>query len=156
MQKNNQATFSIKNDGKIKKIAKKNERKNLQNNSRTQEKDKPIWQYILTGLCAGIANGLFGGGGGMIVVPMLTYLLKMPPKNAHATALFVILPLSIISGIFYAVIGSYELSSGIPTTIGVIAGGVIGAFLLSKITSKWLMIIFALVMAFAGGKMLFF
>ncbi len=111
---------------------------------------------VITGLIAGLVNGLFGGGGGMIVVPMLIFLLKFSPKNAHATAILIILPLSLISGMFYAVFGSVKLDITIPVLIGVVAGGVAGAFFLSKISSKWLIVIFSIVMAAAGIKMLIF
>ena len=111
---------------------------------------------VLTGVSAGIVNGLFGGGGGMIVVPMLIYLLKCPNKKAHATAIMIILPISLVSGLFYSAFGNLDLSVGIPATIGVVAGGVAGAFLLSKLSSKWVMIVFAIVMAAAGIKMLVF
>ncbi len=110
----------------------------------------------LTGVLAGLCNGLFGGGGGMIVVPMLTFLLKMPEKNAHATAILIILPLSLLSGLFYAAFGSFDWRVGLPVTIGVTAGGVIGALLLKKLSSKWVVVIFSAVMAVAGAKMLFF
>ncbi len=120
-----------------------------------REKNKNIYA-ILTGSLAGLINGLFGGGGGMIVVPMLIMLLKNNPKNAHATAILIILPLSIVSGLFYAAFGSLDLAVGIPTTIGVICGGIIGALLLSKLSSKWLIIIFSVIMAVAGVKMLLF
>ncbi len=113
-------------------------------------------KYGVTGVLAGVANGLFGGGGGMIVVPMLVYVLKTEPKQAHATAIFLILPLCITSGIFYAIFGAFNVGMGIPTLVGVVVGGAIGALLLSKMSSKWVMVVFAVVMAVAGGKMLFF
>jgi uncharacterized membrane protein YfcA len=111
---------------------------------------------ILTGGIAGIINGVFGGGGGMIVVPMLVSLLKCEPKKAHATALLIILPLSLTSGLFYAAFGSLDLNVALPVTVGVVVGGIAGAFLLSKLSSKWVVAIFSVVMAIAGVKMLFF
>lgn len=111
---------------------------------------------VISGSLAGLVNGLFGGGGGMIIVPMLIKLLKHNPKQAHATAIMIILPLSLVSGLFYAAFGNLNLSICIPVTIGVVCGGILGAFLLSKLSSKWLIIIFAIVMAAAGVKMLFF
>ena len=87
---------------------------------------------------------------------MLIKLLNCPPKKAHATALLIILPLSITSGIIYAVFGNLNLRVGIPVGIGVVLGGVIGAFLLSKLSTKWVIIIFSVVMAGAGVKMLLF
>ncbi len=117
---------------------------------------KKKFYAVLTGLIAGVINGLFGGGGGMIVVPMLVHLLDCKPKLAHATAIFIILPLSIVSGLFYAVFGNFNLRVGVPVGLGVIVGGVLGALLLKKLSSKWVTIIFCLLMACAGVKMLVF
>lgn len=130
----------------------------IQNTAKNEQNKEnfPIKYYVITGSLAGFLNGLFGGGGGMIVVPMLVFLLKKNPKVAHATAIFIILPLSILSGIFYASFGSFELKSGIPTSIGVIVGGILGALLLSKLSSKKIMLIFTVAMVLAGVKMLFF
>ena len=110
----------------------------------------------VSGAAAGLVNGLFGGGGGMLVVPMLTFLSKMPVKNAHATAILIILPVSALSGILYAAFGNFSLSSGLPVSAGVLAGGIAGAFLLKKLSAKWVSAVFALVMLAAGLKMLFF
>lgn len=110
----------------------------------------------ITGGVAGLINGLFGGGGGMLVVPVLIYLLNVQVKNAHATAILIILPLSITSGLFYAAQGSIDINVAIPVGIGVVIGGVVGAVLLSKISSKIVAIIFSLVMAIAGIRLLAF
>lgn len=111
---------------------------------------------IATGALSGVINGVFGGGGGMIVVPMLSRLLKYKERRAHATAILIILPLSIVSGLLYFVFGNFNLSIGTPVVIGVVIGGVLGALLLSKLSSKWVVLFFSIIMAFAGGKMLFF
>lgn len=110
---------------------------------------------VLTGAVAGLINGVFGGGGGMVVVPMLTFLLKRESKKAHATALLIILPLSIVSGLFYISFGNLNLNIGIPVMIGVVVGGAFGALFLSKLSSKIITIIFSVLMAGAGIKMLF-
>lgn len=119
------------------------------------EKGKRFYAVVAGGV-AGIINGLFGGGGGMVVVPMLTLLLNLPPKVSHATAILIILPLSLVSGLFYATFGNLDLTVAIPVIIGVVIGGAGGALLLSKLSSKWIVIIFAVVMATAGVKMLLF
>ena len=111
---------------------------------------------ILAGAFAGLVNGVFGGGGGMIIVPILILLLKYQPNRAHATAILIILPISIVSCLFYVAFGNLDLSVAIPVGSGVIAGGIVGAFILSKISNKWLIIIFSIIMAVAGVKMLFF
>ena len=121
------------------------------------ENIKKRWYYAVgAGALAGFANGLFGGGGGMIIVPLLIFLLKFPPKVAHATAILIILPLSILSGIFYIVFGKLEIFTLLSAGGGVIAGGALGALLLNKLSSKWVVIVFSVAMAAAGIKMLFF
>lgn len=117
---------------------------------------KEITLSIITGIITGFINGLFGGGGGMVVVPMLSLLLKYKSKNAHATAILIILPLSIISSIFYISFGNLNFDTLIPVGIGVVAGGILGALTLSKLPSKWVGIIFSIAMVAAGVKMLFF
>ncbi len=113
-------------------------------------------QCVITGAIAGFINGLFGGGGGMIVVPLLMCFLKLKSKNAHATAILIILPMSIVSGLLYASGKSLDLGLTIPTAIGVTVGGVLGAFALNKLSNKWISVIFSIVMAVAGIKLLFF
>jgi len=125
--------------------------------SKIYKEDKKWKSFaILTGLIAGLVNGVFGGGGGMIVVPMLTFLIKVPQNKAHATAILIILPLSIVSGLLYVAFGSLKLSIALPVGGGVVAGGLLGALLLSKLSSKWLVIVFSVVMLAAGVKMLIF
>lgn len=130
------------------------EKNSTKNNNK---KNKNITVYALvTGGLAGFFNGLFGGGGGMIVVPMLIHLLGCEPKKAHATAILIILPLSIVSGLFYLSFGVLNLNLVLPVGIGVILGGIGGALLLSKLSNEWTIIIFSIVMAIAGLKMLLF
>lgn len=128
---------------------KRNEKVELSNGKKT-------FYSILIGLISGFINGIFGGGGGMIVVPMLTFILKKEEKIAHATAILIILPLSIVSAVMYIIFGKFNLGVGVPVGIGVILGGVAGALLLKKLSSKWVSFIFCLVMFGAGVKMLFF
>lgn len=130
--------------------------KNVCTSEKTEEKRPNYIKSVTIGVLAGIINGLFGGGGGMIVVPMLIMLLKKPTKVAHATAIMIILPLSIVSGIIYALFGSFDVFEGVFTSIGVIFGGIVGAFLLKNLSSKKVVVIFSIVMLIAGVKMLFF
>ena len=127
------------------------------NNSCKQNltKNGNMWA-ILGGVLAGFINGIFGGGGGMIIVPLLTLILRYNPKKAHATAILIILPLSLISGLLYSYFKMLGISLLLPVSIGVSVGGVVGAILLSKLSSKWIVLIFSIVMAVAGVKMIFF
>ncbi len=110
---------------------------------------------LACGVVVGFVNGFFGGGGGMIVVPLLIFLLGLEEKKAHATAIFVILPLSITSSIIYITKGNFEFLNLLWVSVGVLVGGIIGSVLLKKINNKALRIIFAIVMIVAGAKMMF-
>ncbi|MBR6737715.1 MAG: TSUP family transporter [Clostridia bacterium] len=117
---------------------------------------KKIALLILIGSVTGFVNGFFGGGGGMIVVPMLTLILGFNEKVSHATAIAVILPVTAVSVVTYFISGSFnvEIITLIVVAVGVTVGGVVGALLLKKIKPSALAKIFAVVMLVAGVKMI--
>lgn len=106
------------------------------------------------GVAVGAANSLFGGGGGMIAVPLLVRT-GLEPKRAHATAILLILPISLLSFAFYFWRGFYDPSVLVPTAIGVTAGGFLGAKLLGKLPVKMVNTLFGL-LQLAAGLFLFF
>ena len=108
---------------------------------------------VMASLFAGFATGVFGGGGGMIVVPILTGLYGLEPVKAHATAIATIFPLCLVSVIFYLTQGGWQWKSGLVVTAGVVVGGIVGAFLMKKIPAKWLQPIFYILMIVGGVKM---
>ena len=84
---------------------------------------------VVGGGLIGLVNGFFGGGGGMIAVPILEKIMKLESKEAHATAISIIFPLSLISASVY-VFNNYVSSLPlIYVSIGVVLGGILGAFL---------------------------
>ena len=107
----------------------------------------------VSGILTGAANGLFGGGGGMIAVPLLSENLKYGAKQAHATAILIIAPLCLISAIIYALNGFFDASIVIPSSIGNVVGGLVGAALLDKLPALWVKIAFIAVMLAAGIRM---
>lgn len=120
-----------------------------------EEKIKQNAQRVVCGGAAGVANSLFGGGGGMLAVPLLQKT-GLAEKEAHATAILLILPISLLSFILYAAKGFYEPSVLIPTAIGVTVGGIFGAKLLGKLPTKLVNLTFAFLQATAGIFLLFF
>ena len=106
-------------------------------------------RLALSGAFTGAANGLLGGGGGMLAVPALQRA-GYPEREAHATAIAVILPASLVSGAVYLAYGAAPPALLVPVALGVCAGGAAGAGLLSRLSSKWVSAIFALVMLAAG------
>lgn len=119
------------------------------------KKVKTKW-IILFGALIGLINGFFGGGGGMVVVPVLSKLFGMEQKKAHATAIFVILPISIASSIIYITHNSINFATGWPVILGVIGGGGLGAVLLKKMDNMVIKLIFAILILFASVNLLLF
>ena len=108
---------------------------------------------IAGGALIGIINGLFGGGGGMIAVPVLGGMLGYPQKQAHATAIAVIAPVCAISAAAYIVCGYASAAIIIPAAVGNMAGGVIGARLLGRLPPVAVNVCFIAVMLVAGIRM---
>jgi len=122
------------------------------------EKSGKMGKNVKSVVCGGVvgaANSLFGGGGGMIAVPLLMQT-GLSEKRAHATAILVILPVSLFSFLFYCFRGLYQPSVLIPTSIGVTAGGALGAKLLQKLPVRSVNFLFAFLTLAAGVFMLFF
>lgn len=116
---------------------------------------KNKWILVTLGALSGFINGFLGGGGGVLVVTLLLTVLALPQKNAQATALLVILPLTVVSAVVYLAKGVVQWQPTLWATIGVVAGGIVGALLLSKLKSDVVKIIFAVVLIAGGIKMLF-
>ncbi len=101
------------------------------------------------GSLIGSANSLFGGGGGMIAVPLLSKM-GMAEKQSHATAILVILPVSVLSFLLYFFKGLYDFSVLIPVAFGGLIGGFLGAKLLAVLPKKTTAIVFAVLQLVAG------
>lgn len=110
--------------------------------------------YILSGFAIGLINGFFGGGGGMVCVPVLESLLRLDSKHSHATALAVIFPLSLCSGIVYLLKVNFDWQIFGLVTAGFVVGGIIGAYLLKKLNNVVIRFIFTLVVFAAGIKLI--
>ncbi len=122
-----------------------------------EKKGKTVLTVVLlalTGAATGILSGFFGGGGGMLVVPALTAIMKISEKQAHATAIAVILPVTAVSAAVYGARG-VSLGAGFPyALVGVVLGGIVGAALMNKLSNGFLSLIFYGLMIAAGIKML--
>lgn len=116
---------------------------------------KKYIKYILIGLVTGTANGLFGSGGGTIAVPAMVLLLGAGEHKAHATAISIILPLTVISAFFYITNNYVNWDITLKVTLGGIVGGYAGAKLLNICPSNILRKIFAVFMIIAAFRMIF-
>ena len=90
----------------------------------------------------------------MIVVPLLTSLANKPPLVAHATAILIILPVSLASGIIYLINGYFDTELFLAVGLGVAFGGFLGARALNAMSAGEATVLFAAVMFAAGIRMM--
>ena len=113
------------------------------------------WKKICIGILAGIVSGLFATGGGMILVPAFMHILKMKDVEARATSVACILPLVVVSGIFYYKSNYINWNSGILCAIGGCVGGFLGAKILKRVPDYILKIMFLIFILYYSYRMLF-
>ena len=87
-----------------------------------EKTSKPLW-FALAGAAAGVVNGFFGGGGGMVLVPLLAGKCGLDQRKAFATSVAVILPLCVLSVAVYFLRGGLDVMAALPYLIGGAAGG---------------------------------
>ncbi|MGL5316532.1 MAG: sulfite exporter TauE/SafE family protein [Peptostreptococcaceae bacterium] len=109
----------------------------------------------LIGIFTGFVNGIFGSGGGTLLVPILNNVVKVEEHKSHATALAIIVFLTTASSVIYVSRGTYDVDLTLKVAAGSIVGGVVGAKLLSKVTGKFLRISFGIIMIIAALRMVF-
>ena len=121
-----------------------------------KKKPKKSVLCALGGIISGFCNGLFGSGGGTIIVPFLEIFLKLSPKKSHATAILIIFVFTLVSLGFYGFSGKLDYYLALKVSIGGIIGGFLGAKLLNKLASASIHKIFGAFMIFAAVRMVFF
>ena len=110
------------------------------------------WKYLLAGGAAGLTNGLFGGGGGSVLVPLLTRCCGLEEKRAFATSVAVILPLCTLSAAIYLFRGGLDVMTALPYLIGGTAGGWAGGRWFKGVRVNWLRRGFGLLLIYSGVR----
>ena len=108
----------------------------------------------LAGALAGLVNGLFGGGGGMVLLPLLQRWSGLRGKEVFATCVASILPVCALSAALYFLHGGLDLGMALPYLLGGLMGGAVGGLTFRKIPVKWLKLVFALFLLYGGVKYL--
>lgn len=108
----------------------------------------------LCGIAAGCVNGLFGGGGGMVLVPLLTRWCHVEEKRAFANCVAVIFPFCVLSAGIYLFRTELPLMTALPYLLGGLSGGFVGGKLFPNVPSVWLRRIFAVFLLYGGMRYL--
>ena len=114
---------------------------------------KTLFLYIVSGFLAGFVNGLFGTGGGIILVFLFAYL-SYPAHKIFATTNITVLFLSLVSFFFYIDEGNIS-SQFLPHILPALAGGALGSLFLAKIKGSFLKKLFSVIVIIgAAGRLL--
>lgn len=111
-------------------------------------------RYALAGGLAGLVNGFFGGGGGSVLVPLLTRFCGLSQRRAFATSVAVVLPLCALSAGIYWFRGGLELAAALPYLAGGMLGGWLGGKLFRGVRVDWLRRLFGLLLLYGGARCL--
>lgn len=109
-----------------------------------------ILAFCVLSFLAGAINGFVGTGGGILIIFLLKFMTKNEPKNNLTTALFSIIPISIIGSLAYFRSGSVDFSVLSAASLPALVGGISGAFLMDKLNIKWLDLILGGLVIYSG------
>lgn len=108
----------------------------------------------LTGAAAGIANGFFGAGGGMLLIPLLTRWVGLDERKAFASSIFIILPMCAASAVVYWIRVGLDFYAMLPYLAGGLIGGIIGGVVFKKVPVKLLRRALGLLIIYGGVRSL--
>ncbi len=109
------------------------------------------------GLLAGVMAGMFGIGGGNIIVPMLTLVLRYPAKRAIATSLGAILfPFGLPGVLYYYNAGTLDLTAAAWIALGLFLGTVFGARITISLPSRTVKLLYGVFLLFVAARFFFF
>ncbi|WP_182169891.1 sulfite exporter TauE/SafE family protein [Flaviflexus equikiangi] len=114
----------------------------------------PIVLALLLAALVGVSLGLLGGGGSILTVPILTYMVGMEPREAIASSLFIVGATSAVSAIGHAKAGRVRWRTGLIFGGAGMAGAFAGGLLGGLIPGAVLMVLFALMMIVTATAMI--
>ena len=109
---------------------------------------------MIAGAAAGLINGIFGGGGGMILLPLMTKWGGAEDRTAFATCVAAIYPMCVVSAVIYYLQVRPPLETLLPCLLGGAVGGVISGLTLERVPVRMLKLIFAAFLIYGGVRYL--
>ena len=108
----------------------------------------------LAGLLAGLVNGIFGGAGGMVLIPALAKWTDAEPESVFPLSVSVMLPVCVLSLFLASHSSPLPWSHALPYLIGSTAGGVLAGHFGRKVPTLWLHRIFGAMLLWGGIRYL--
>lgn len=97
-----------------------------------------LFRYMIAGFAAGAVTGLFGAGGGMVLVPLLTLLGAVEERNVFPTSVSIILPICATAIFLTGALSDLNWITALPYLLGSLIGGFCAGKWGQKIQVKWL------------------
>jgi len=118
-----------------------------------------MWQnigFVVVGLAAGVLSGLFGIGGGLLIIPVLVYVFGMTQHLAQGTTLALMIPpIGLFAAWAYWKQGNVHLAAAAFICLGFVCGGWIGAKFANALPALLLRRSFGILLAVVSAKMIF-
>ncbi len=112
---------------------------------------------LLIGLCAGLLSGMFGIGGGIIIVPALMYIVKLTPHQAIGTSLAALIPpVGLLAAVEYYQAGHINIKYAVLLAAGLFIGAYLSANFAISLSPQVVKKLFALLLIVVAMKILLF
>lgn len=116
------------------------------------EKHTRLWGILAAALVAGICSGLFGVGGGVLLVPLLVLLFGFEQKRAQGTSLVALVPpTGLLAFLTYFRAHQVDVKVGLLIVPGIFVGGILGGKLANMLSPRRMRITFATFLFLLGG-----
>ncbi|MGA8260545.1 MAG: sulfite exporter TauE/SafE family protein [Arenicellales bacterium] len=113
-------------------------------------------EFLVIGLVAGVLSGLFGIGGGVVIVPALIFVAQMSPETATGTSLAsLLLPVGALGAWYYYRHGLVEIVPAVWIAAGLVVGAWLGAHVALRLSEHDLQKVFAVFLVFVAGHLWF-
>lgn len=112
------------------------------------------WKLSVAGALAGAVNGLFGAGGGMVLVPLLTLLTDLEEESIFPSSIAIIAPICIVSLSLHAGLSGLPWEEAAPYLAGSCIGGILAGILGKRIPTLWLHRVLGILILWGGVRYL--